>query len=102
MQFNQITVADETIRQFCEQYGIQSLSLFGSILHGGNHDDSDLDLLVTFVDGVQVSLFDMGRMQMELTELFGMTVDLKTANDLSRHFRQQVLSEAKPIYLHVR
>lgn len=57
-------------------------------------DDSDVDLLVEFEPGVRVTLLDMARMEHELSELIGFKVDLRTAEDLSRYFRREVLKEA--------
>lgn len=56
--------------------------------------DSDLDLLVEFEPGARVTLFDMARMERELSRLLGFKVDLRTAEDLSRYFREEVLDEA--------
>jgi len=60
----------------------------------GFRGDSDVDLLVEFEPGTHVTLLDMARMERELSDLIGFKVDLRTAEDLSRHFRQQVLDEA--------
>jgi predicted nucleotidyltransferase len=37
-------------------------------------------------------------MESELSEILGYHVDLKTPNDLSSYFREDVLSKAKTIY----
>jgi predicted nucleotidyltransferase len=38
-------------------------------------------------------------MQDELSEILGRRVDLNSANDLSKYFRERVLNEAEPIYV---
>ena len=83
--------------RFCRVNSIRHLKAFGSVLGdtGGRFgDDSDLDLLVEFEPGAHVTLLDMARMERELGELTGFKVDLRTAGDLSRYFRQDVLREA--------
>lgn len=84
------------IDRYCRQNSILHLKAFGSIL--GDRDDlredSDLDLLVEFEPGTRVTLLDMARMERELGELIGFKVDLRTAGDLSRYFRHEVLQEA--------
>ena len=84
------------IDRYCRQNSIRHLKAFGSIL--GDRDDlredSDLDLLVEFEPGTRVTLLDMARMERELGELIGFKVDLRTAGDLSRYFRREVLQEA--------
>jgi len=69
--------------------------VFGSVLHGTDHDGSDLDLLVDTLPGV--TLFDLGGLQFELESLLGVRVDVLTPNDLSPKFRAQVLKEALPL-----
>jgi uncharacterized protein len=45
------------------------------------------------------TLFDIAGMELELSELFGgRKVDLRTPEDLSRYFRQQVMEEAEVQY----
>ncbi len=69
--------------------------VFGSVLHGTDHDGSDLDLLVDALPGA--TLFDLGGLQIELEELLGVSVDLLTPGDLPIKFRAQVLAEAAPV-----
>jgi uncharacterized protein len=85
------------IDRYCSQNSIRHLKAFGSILGDRIEDfreDSDLDLLVEFEPGTRVTLLDMARMERELGELIGFKADLRTAGDLSRYFRQEVLQEA--------
>jgi hypothetical protein len=61
--------------------------------------DSDVDLLVEFEPDAIPGLFGMARLERELSALFGgRKVDLRTPEDLSRYFRQQVLDEAEVLY----
>jgi len=85
------------IDRYCRQNSIRHLKLFGSVLGDRIDDfreDSDLDLLVEFEPGTRITLLDMARMERELGQLIGFKVDLRTAGDLSRYFRQEVLQEA--------
>jgi uncharacterized protein len=85
------------IDRYCRQNSIRHLKAFGSILGDRIDDlreDSDLDLLVEFEPGTRVTLLDMARIERELGELIGFKVDLRTAGDLSRYFRHEVLQEA--------
>ena len=85
------------IDRYCRRNSIRHLKAFGSILEDRGDDfreDSDVDLLVEFEPGTRVTLLDMARMERELGELIGFKVDLRTAGDLSRYFRHEVLREA--------
>ena len=88
----------EYLGDFCRRHGVARLSVFGSRLRKEARKDSDLDLLVEFLSGRRVSLFDLGGMIFELSEKLGIQVDLRTPEDLSPMFRDQVVREAKPIY----
>jgi len=69
--------------------------VFGSVLHGEDQDESDLDILVDTLPGV--TLFDLGALQIELEEMLGVSVDVLTPDDLPVKFRALVLREAIPV-----
>jgi hypothetical protein len=56
------------------------------------------DVLVEFLPTTRASLFDLGGMLMELRDMLGRDVDLRTPADLSKHFRNQVVAQARPLY----
>jgi predicted nucleotidyltransferase len=96
---NNIQLPREKIADFCKRNGIRKLSLFGSALKGELRKHSDIDLLVEFQPGKSPSLFDLARMERELSKLLrGRKVDLRTPNELSRYFRDDVLSTASVQY----
>ena len=82
------------IEEFCRRNHIRKLSLFGSVLTPRFRPESDIDVLVEFEPGSKITLFDVAGMELELTEKLGRKVDLRTAGDLSRYFRDQVVSTA--------
>jgi uncharacterized protein len=89
----------EALALICRQHRIQRLSVFGSTLKGTARPDSDLDLLVEFEPQAKPGLIGMARIEMELSSLLnGRKVDLRTAQDLSRHFRDEVLRTATTQY----
>lgn len=85
---------------FCKEHPIiAKLSLFGSALHGNLRSDSDVDLLVEFEPGKTPSLFTLIDLEYELTNIIGRKTDLKTPEELSRYFRDEVLAHAKSLYV---
>ena len=89
----------EKIADFCKRNRIRKLSLFGSALKGKLRKDSDIDFLVEFQPGEAPSLLDLARMERDLSTLLdGRKVDLRTPNELSRYFRDEVLSTASVQY----
>jgi len=86
------------IAAFCLRNHIRKLSLFGSILTERFRDESDIDMLVAFEPGRGPGLLGIAGMEIELSELLGRKVDLRTPRDLSRYFREEVVASALPRY----
>lgn len=85
--------------EFCKRNGIRKLSLFGSALREDFGSDSDIDLLVELRSSSAPSLLDLARMERELSALLGgRKVDLRTPKEISRYFRDEVLSSASVQY----
>ncbi|NER48816.1 MAG: nucleotidyltransferase family protein [Symploca sp. SIO1A3] len=93
-----ITFKQEAIATLCQQYHIRKLALFGSVLRNDFRPNSDVDILVEFEPG-HIPGFDFIDIQDKLSEIIGRTIDLNTPQDLSRYFRDQVMAEAKEIYV---
>ena len=73
----------------------ESLALFGSYARGTETPTSDIDLLVTF--SPKATLFDHARLETELSELLGVSVDVVSAAVLKddafgRHVRQEAIA----------
>jgi uncharacterized protein len=92
-----IDVPIERIDEFCRRHHIRRLALFGSVLRDDFTADSDVDILVEFEPGKTPGLAFF-QMQDELSGILGRRVDLNTAAELSKYFKDEVLSEAEPIY----
>ncbi len=86
------------VAEFCKRNHIRKLALFGSVLTDRFRPESDIDMLVEFEDRARVGLFDLARMEIELTEKLGRRVDLRTPKDLSRYFRDEVVRGAEVQY----
>ena len=83
----------------CRRHRIHKLSLFGSTLKGTSRPDSDVDLLVEFEPDAAPTLLTMARIESELAQLLsGRRVDLRTARELSRYFRDEVVRSAEVQY----
>ena len=89
-----IAVPAEFIAEFCGRSHIRRLSFFGSVLTPRFRSESDIDVLVEFDPDHIPGLFGVARMERELSERFGGKVDLRTAEDLSRYFREEVVASA--------
>ncbi|OOG22755.1 nucleotidyltransferase [Thioalkalivibrio denitrificans] len=83
------------IREAVRRFRASNPRVYGSVLHGKDSDDSDLDLLVDPLPGA--TLFDLGGLQVELEDMLGVPVDLKTPGDLPPRIRERVLAEADSV-----
>lgn len=96
---NQILALDDAaLARFCQAHHIRRLSLFGSQSKGTARPDSDIDLLVEFDPEHIPTLLGIAGMEIELSEKLGKKVDLRTAGDLSRYFRDEVMQTAQVQY----
>ena len=93
-----IDIPEERVAEFCRRNHIRKLSLFGSALRGELRHDSDIDFLVEFDPEHTPGLIRLAGMELELTEIIGRKADLRTLQDLSRYFRQEVAESAKVQY----
>ncbi|MEW5773044.1 MAG: nucleotidyltransferase family protein [Thermodesulfobacteriota bacterium] len=93
-----LAAAAPHLADFCRKNGIRRLSLFGSTLRGEARPDSDLDLLAEFDPDRIPSLLGLARMEQELTALLGRRVDLRTPEELSPYFRDEVMRTAEEQY----
>jgi len=92
---NGLKIPRAELEAFCRQHNVKSLALFGSVLREDFRPDSDIDVLVVFHEGKTPGFFTIAEMEDELSLLFGnRKIDLRTPQDLSRHFRERVMSEA--------
>lgn len=85
----------DAIRAIALRHRVTNPRVFGSVLRGEDTEGSDLDILVD--PTAEATLFDIGAVQYELTELLGISIDVLTPRALPEAFRQAVLSEAMPI-----
>lgn len=91
------TVDRRRLADVCERYGVAELSAFGSVVRGEDQPDSDLDLLYLLAPGHHLG-FSINRLEDELSELFGRTVDLVSKAALHPAIRDQVLAEARLLH----
>ena len=81
--------------QLRERYGVDTLEVFGSRLHGDVGRESDLDLLVTFTETPDLLTFIA--LENELSDRLGMPVDLVMRRALKPRLRDRILREAIPV-----
>lgn len=97
-----IPVDKENIKNFCSRWRISELAFFGSVLRDDFRGGSDIDVLVRFHPESEHTLFDLVRIQEELSGILGRNVDLVSRSGIEssrNHFRKsEILNTAKVIY----
>ena len=99
MKLDRANLTKEQIADFCQKNYIKKFAYFGSVLRDDFRSDSDIDVLVEFDHNKHpIGLFEVVRMELELSDIIGRKVDLRTPQDLSRYFRDKVMAEAEVQY----
>ena len=94
-----LTLAPETLRDFCTRWMVAEFSFFGSVLRPDFRPDSDVDVLVSFSSEARWSLLDLVKMQEELTAWFGRPTSIVEARALRNPFRRaEILRTRKILY----
>lgn len=83
------------IRRIVAAHRALNARVFGSVVHGEDTEDSDLDILID--PTAETTLMDVAAIQVELEDLLGVSVDVLTPNALPEKFRNRVITEAVPV-----
>ena len=87
------------IEAFCRRHAVRRMALFGSVLRKDFRPESDVDVLIEFQPGRTLGFFRLFDMEDELSTLLGgRRVDLRTPEDLSPYFREEVTRSAQLVY----
>lgn len=78
--------------RYLRKRGVKDIAVFGYRARGESRQESDLDLLVSLPRGT--SLFDHVGMEMELSRLLGVKVELVSREAVSPHMREGIDGEA--------
>ena len=98
MKPDRVNLTKEQIAEFCKRNHIKRFAYFGSVLRDDFRADSDIDVLIDLDYKYKTGLMKMARMEIELSDMIGRKVDLRTPEDLSDYFRDDVLTEAEVQY----
>jgi uncharacterized protein len=89
-----IDLPKESLISFCQRNHIRKLAVFGSVLRDDFNAESDIDFLVEFEPEHVPGLIRLAGMELELSEMINRKADLRTPQDLSRYFRDEVIRSA--------
>ena len=82
----------DRIREIALSHRVTNPRVFGSVLHGEDTEESDLDILVD--PTAETTLMDIAKIEVELNQLLQIQVDVLTPKALPEKWRQRVIGEA--------
>ena len=90
-----LLIDEASIADFCRRHHLRRLAFFGSVLRDDFTEDSDVDVLVEYSPEHVPGFIALAGMEEELSGILGRKADIRSAADLSRYFRDEVLREAQ-------
>lgn len=81
---------------FLKERNAKKIGVFGSFARREDVAESDIDVLVSFRDGV--SLFDLVGMELDLSDLVGKKIDLVEEEGVDRRLKPYVERDLKILY----
>jgi predicted nucleotidyltransferase len=99
---NSINLKTKEIEQFCQQWQIEELALFGSVLRKDFTPQSDIDVLVSFDKNAKITFFDLDVIEQQLSKLFNRPVDVVTKRAIEQSHnwirKKNILDNAQIVY----
>ncbi|MEN6378610.1 MAG: nucleotidyltransferase family protein [Methanofastidiosum sp.] len=87
---------NNTLVSFLTKHGAKKIGIFGSVARGEERFDSDIDILIEFKK--TPSLFEVVRIEQEISDIIGKKVELITEKSLSPYIKDSVLKEVVILY----
>lgn len=95
-----IPVPEAALADFCRKYGVEELSLFGSVLRDDFSPESDVDVLIALAPDRTMTIETYLAMTDDLSALFdGRPIDLVQKRLLTNPFRRHnILTTRRIVY----
>jgi predicted nucleotidyltransferase len=78
-----------------ERFGLTNMAIFGSVVRGEAHEDSDVDILTDICR--PISLLTLVEAEYYISDLLGIKADLVPARSVRPELKKQIYSEAVPV-----
>jgi predicted nucleotidyltransferase len=82
----------QTILSVLKKQPVQRAAIFGSFARGEEHADSDIDLLIEY--STRHTMFDILRLENELSEATSRKVDIVKYGDIKSTIKERILGQA--------
>lgn len=98
MQLHNVHIDEARLAEFCRANHIAELLIFGSITRPDFHDNSDIDVAVTYEPSAGLSLLDFAAHEIKLSELLGHEVHLTERSTIPAKYSDYFLRGAIRAY----
>jgi predicted nucleotidyltransferase len=92
-----VSILRRHLPELQERFGVKTMGLFGSFVHGEERPSSDIDILAEFERERAPTLFEFVRLQRQLSRIVGKKVDLVMKSALKPAIGKRILEET--VYL---
>lgn len=86
----------EKILELAKESGVTDVRVFGSVARGEEREDSDIDILVNRIEGVNLGLQTFA-FPVALEDMFHRKIDFVFEKNLHWVIKDDVVKEAKPV-----
>jgi uncharacterized protein len=83
----------DQVREAISRYPVRNPRLFGSSARGDDRQDSDIDILVDPLP--QTTFYDLADLEMELEDILGCKVDVRTPRELALEVAERVAPDLR-------
>jgi predicted nucleotidyltransferase len=87
---------NDKIVNYLKRFNPRRIGIFGSYAREEDTPQSDIDILIDFTG--QVTLFDLGGIKYDLTEILNRPVDIVTEKGINKHIRDNIYKDLKIIF----
>ena len=89
----------DELKQLCKLLKIKRMYAFGSVVSDNLSNDSDIDFLISFIDGLSVEEYTENYFSLyyKLRDIFNRNIDLVTERNLSNPYFIESVNESKEL-----
>jgi predicted nucleotidyltransferase len=87
---------NDKIVKYLLRFKPKRIGLFGSYARSEDTPQSDIDILIEFSN--PITLFDLGGIKYDLSELLNRPVDIVTERGLNKHLKDHITKDLKIIF----
>jgi predicted nucleotidyltransferase len=87
------------LKELCQKYDIKTMYVFGSASSDDFKEDSDIDILINFKEGISIEKYTDNYFELhyKLEELFNRKIDLVTENSLANPYLKDSIDKTKKL-----